>query len=283
LLAVLVFDLLPLDGPRRWSGVGVGLAAGIKLTPLLFIPFLLITGRARAAAVATATFLATVALGFLIVPSQAHEYWLSGAFDDLSRIDPIGTTGNESLLGMLSRFGLAEGGFSFVAWVVAAVLISFVSLVIATWAYRRGYGLLAVSLCGLTSVAVSPFSWVHQWVWLVPLAVFLADRAIVLRSRVSALYVGVLWITTAAWITEWRSPASGLTPPEGLVTLDPRGWLGVVTRNSYLVLFTAALLISAGFLRRAPVAAPVPRPEWGARALRTPGLPGRVDRKSDAG
>src|SRR5207342_2682077 len=47
LLAVVVVDLLPLQGPRRWSGVGVGLAAGIKLTPLFFIPFLLITGRVR--------------------------------------------------------------------------------------------------------------------------------------------------------------------------------------------------------------------------------------------
>lgn len=261
LLAVLVFDLLPLDGPRRWSGVGVGLAAGIKLTPLLFIPFLLITGRARAAAVATVTFLATVAVGFLLVPSQAREYWLGGAFHDLARIDPVGTTGNESLLGMLSRSGLTEGGSSIAAWAAAAVLFSLASLVIAAWAYRQGYGLLAVSLCGLTSAAVSPFSWVHQWVWLVPLAVFLAYRAIVLRSRTGWVYLGALWIMTAAWITEWRSPASGLTPPEGLVTLPTNGWLEMVTRNSYLALFTAALLVSAAFLHRARAAVPVPRPD----------------------
>ena len=43
LLAIVVLDLLPLSRPSRWQGVGVGIAAGIKLTPMFFIPFLLVT------------------------------------------------------------------------------------------------------------------------------------------------------------------------------------------------------------------------------------------------
>src|SRR3954464_4166101 len=40
---------------RRWAGVGIGLATAIKLTPGVFILYLLITRRWRAAGVATGT------------------------------------------------------------------------------------------------------------------------------------------------------------------------------------------------------------------------------------
>lgn len=248
LLAILVFDLLPLNGTHRWNGVGVGLAAGIKLTPLFFIPFLLVTGRARAAALATATFAATVGVGFLVTPSQAHEYWLGGTFHDLGRIVSTATSGNESLWGALS--GVNRLGRSpFAVWVLVALIVSAVTLAIAAEAHRRGEELLAVALCGLGSAAVSPFSWGYQWVWFALLAVFLTYRAIVLRSRASWALLGVLWALTAAWVTSWRDPISGQTPPEGLTSLQSGGWVGEITRDGYLVVFSVALLLSVVLLR----------------------------------
>lgn len=41
LMAIIIWDLLPLRDGGRWQGVGIGIAAGVKLTPLLFIPYLL--------------------------------------------------------------------------------------------------------------------------------------------------------------------------------------------------------------------------------------------------
>ena len=38
-----------------WHGLGIGIAAGVKLTPLIFIPYLLLIRRYRQAATATAT------------------------------------------------------------------------------------------------------------------------------------------------------------------------------------------------------------------------------------
>src|SRR5206468_2387725 len=82
LLALIVGDLLGTPGRResRWRGVGLGIAAAIKLTPLLFVVYLLLVGRVRAAATAVGTFLAAVAIGFLVAPADSVAYWLRGTF-----------------------------------------------------------------------------------------------------------------------------------------------------------------------------------------------------------
>jgi hypothetical protein len=100
LLVLVVADLLGRNA--KWSGVGIGLAAGIKLTPALFIIYLIATRRVRAAVVAVATFAGTVALGFAVAPRDSVTYWLRGRFDDVHRIshDPLANT---SLAGLVSR------------------------------------------------------------------------------------------------------------------------------------------------------------------------------------
>jgi len=228
--------------PRQ--GVGVGIAAGIKLTPLFFIPLLLVTRRLRAAAVATGTFLATVLAGFVLAPSQAHDYWFRGIVDDLNRIAPVGSSGNESLRGAIARLALPTG-VAGPAWIVGAIVLGAACLLVAARAEDDGDGVLAVGLCGLGSAALSPFSWGYHWVWFVPLAVHLANRAIVRgRHAATVLLVG-LWAVTAAWITGWRDPFTGMTPPSGVISLNPGGVLEDVTRNVYLIVFVAALVIAA--------------------------------------
>ena len=48
----------------------IGLAAGLKLTPAIFVAYLLVTGRRRAAATAAAAFAGTVAAGFAVLPAE---------------------------------------------------------------------------------------------------------------------------------------------------------------------------------------------------------------------
>ena len=48
LMVLIVVDIMYSE--RRWSGVGVGIAATLKLTPLIFVPYLLFTGRRQVAA-----------------------------------------------------------------------------------------------------------------------------------------------------------------------------------------------------------------------------------------
>ena len=72
MLAVLVDLLRP---ERRWSGVLVGIAAGVKLTPLVFVVLLVLVGRRAAAGRAALAFAGTVAVGFVAMPGSAATYW----------------------------------------------------------------------------------------------------------------------------------------------------------------------------------------------------------------
>ena len=267
LLAVVIFDLVPISGERRWSGLGVGIAAGIKLTPLLFIPYLLITRRARAAAVATATFLATVVTGFLIAPSQAVKYWFGGVFDDVRRVSSLTYIGNQSLRGMLARMNL-PGRLSTDLWVMGGILLAVICLTVAALAHRSGSPILGLSLCGLGAAAISPYSWGYHWVWLVPLGAFLVHRAIAYRSKPATALLAVLFLATASWITSLPSPLRGLTPDAGLINPHIGGWLGQVTSNVYMFVFVLTLMFATTFSIRKKESSRVPR----ARSARRPAV-----------
>ncbi len=71
LMALVMWDMCQPDR-RWWKGAGIGVAAGIKLVPLIFIPYLLLTRRFRQAAVAAGTFAATVLLGFAVLPADSR-------------------------------------------------------------------------------------------------------------------------------------------------------------------------------------------------------------------
>ena len=98
MLAVLV-DLL---GPqRRWSGVLVGLAAAVKLTPLLLVVLLVLVGRRSAALRALAVFVGCLVVGMVLVPGAA-SYWTEGLLR-ADRVGPPALAHNQSVYGVLTR------------------------------------------------------------------------------------------------------------------------------------------------------------------------------------
>ena len=102
LLAAAVLYDLTLPGTSRRKGAAIGLAAGIKLTPAIFVAYLLLTRRYRAAATAAAMFAATVAAGFAVIPASSAWYW-PGEFASPGHVSPVQDPENQSLLGVLSR------------------------------------------------------------------------------------------------------------------------------------------------------------------------------------
>src|SRR5262249_56606828 len=86
-----------------WRGAGVGMAAGIKLVPLIFIPYLLLPRRFRQAAVAAGTFAGTAVLGAIVLPADSRAWWLDGLFLKGSRTGFPGWEGNQSLQGLITR------------------------------------------------------------------------------------------------------------------------------------------------------------------------------------
>lgn len=198
-------------GESRWRGAAAGLAAGIKMTPLIFGLYLAIVGRWRAVAGLVAGFAATIVIGFVIMPKAALKFW-TARISDSNRVGSPQSVGNQSLRGWLANLTGTDTP-STTIWLVLAVVALGVGMYAAYLAHHRGNELLALTMVGMTGCAVSPMSWGHHWVWFVPLTVIGVD--LLLRADVSSirrLLVGRAW-----WRCCWpRSPgAPTTTTPSG--------------------------------------------------------------------
>ena len=217
LLMLLVVMDLTQSRPRWWNGAGIGLAAGIKLVPLIFIPYLLLTGRFRQAAVAVGTFAATIGIGYAVLPGASARYWWDGLFLNANRITFLGTRGNQSLHGMITRFiGSVNGSGG--AWLAAAITVAIVGVVAAAVLYRAGHPVPGMLACALTGLLVSPLSWDHHWVWVAPGLAYVGHRAARARDRARGTWwaaVVTLFAVFAAFPRFW----SGKAP------LVPTGWI----------------------------------------------------------
>jgi alpha-1,2-mannosyltransferase len=200
---------------RWWHGLGIGIAAGVKLTPLIFIPYLLLIRRYRQAATAAGVFAATAALGYAILPRDSGTYWARGPFLKANRIVFLGTRGNQSLRGVLTRLAgsVSEGT---VPWIAAAIVIAVAGLAAAALLYRARQPVPAMLACALTGLLVSPLSWDHHWVWVAPGIALLAHLgASAARGLVRAAWwaaAACLFLIFACWPQFWNLGQSGLTP-----------------------------------------------------------------------
>jgi alpha-1,2-mannosyltransferase len=208
LMALIIGDLGQPDG-RRLKGAAVGIAAGIKLVPLVFIPYLLLTGRLRAAAVAVSAFAATVILGFAVVPGDSADWWLHGLFVDGARARFVGWGGNQSLRAILTRLaGPIHGAIhdATVEWVSVALLVAVVGLTSAVLLDRAGHAMLAILATALVGLLDSPVSCDYHWVWVMPgmmAAACYASRAWQAGQRSAARWAaalaGALLLIFTAW------------------------------------------------------------------------------------
>jgi alpha-1,2-mannosyltransferase len=203
LLLLVLADLSLPDG-SRWKGVGTGIAAGIKLTPAFFAVYLALTGRVRAAAVAAGTFAATVAAGFLLLPADALRYW-GGTFLDSSRVGDPQNVRSQSLRSLLVRWAHTAHGVDAV-WLVLAAAVAAAALALAVWAHRRGDELLAMCVCATAVLLVSPITWQHHWVWMVPTLVWLVRQAWRARSWPLGAFTGAVALEFFARPYQWGIP-----------------------------------------------------------------------------
>jgi alpha-1,2-mannosyltransferase len=221
LMLLIVADLLtggalvPAGRTRWWHGIGIGIAAGVKLTPLIFILYLLLIRRYRQAATAGGVFAATAALGYAILPGDSGIYWAHGLFLKANRIVFLGTRGNQSLRGILTRLaGSVSAGQ--VPWLAAAVVVAVAGLAAAALLYRARQPVPAMLACALTGLLISPLSWDHHWVWVAPGLALLAHLGAVARRRAAraAWWAagGGLFAVFASWPQLWNLGQSGLTP-----------------------------------------------------------------------
>jgi alpha-1,2-mannosyltransferase len=177
LLVVLILaDLLrwvPRDS--RLAGAGVGLATALKLYPGIFIAYLLVARRWRAAGVAAGVAAGATLLAATVAPQASWQFW-TGALWDTDRVGRTDYTGNQSLLGLFSRL-VAPDEPSRLVWLPVAVAVAGYGLWRAGRAAAAGDQLTGLVLTGLVGALVSPITWPHHVYWFIPALVALVDRA----------------------------------------------------------------------------------------------------------
>jgi alpha-1,2-mannosyltransferase len=226
LMLLVVWDLCQPDR-RWWKGAGIGLAAGIKLVPLIFIPYLVLAGRLRQAAVAAGAFLVTTVIGFVFLPQASARWWLTGYFLHPGKVGAVDALVNQSLLSMITRAADTLAGAT-PGWLAASILIGVLGLSAAALLYRSGRPVHGWAACALTGLLVSPVSWDHHWVWVLPILAVLADLAV--RARGAARWgywalMAILAVIFGGWPAHWTGPRTGV-PTRGLLGgLSPHGQL----------------------------------------------------------
>jgi alpha-1,2-mannosyltransferase len=229
LACLVLWDLTRPPGARG-KGAAIGVATGIKLTPGLFVVYLLLRGRRREAVTALAAYAATVAAGALVLPAASVEYWTRLVFDT-DRVGKPWIIDNQSLQGLIAR--ALHDPTPGPAWLVPSCVAGAVGLWAARRQRRERWGIV---LTGLTALLVSPISWSHHWVWCVPLlAVLLAEghRAWAVAT-VLCFTARTMWLVPRAGDADlhlrwWQQP---LASPYALLTCVLLAWIVLGRRRA---------------------------------------------------
>ncbi|MBV1852182.1 glycosyltransferase 87 family protein [Catellatospora tritici] len=214
LFALIMADMVALRRGWRWAGVGIGLATAIKLTPALFIVYFLVSRQWRAALTATGATIAATAAAYLVVPHESTMYFGSVIWQT-ERVGVADMTPNQSLAGLLSRLYDTATAPSLL-WIAFTLVLLAVGLSRATAAHTEGDELTAFTLVGLTANVISPISWSHHLVWVVPAIIALGDQALrrraasrglLARARVTPGLREPIWFP---WLTGARHAAAAI-------------------------------------------------------------------------
>ncbi|SNT65941.1 alpha-1,2-mannosyltransferase [Asanoa hainanensis] len=187
LLALVWWDLR--RGPR--AGVGIGIATAVKLTPGLFVLYLALARQWRAFLIAVSTVAGAILLAAAIAPSASRTFWTEALWNT-GRVGDLSYVSNQSLRGVLARADLP--GWS---WALLVLAVCALWMVRAGRAARAGDHTTGFALTGVATCLVSPVTWVHHLVWLLP-ALYLAWRSG--RARILVIAAYVLLCTSAVWL-----------------------------------------------------------------------------------
>jgi alpha-1,2-mannosyltransferase len=248
---------LSLSDRSRYKGIGIGLATAMKLLPGLFVIYLLLTRRIRAAFVAAGTFAALTAIGWIASPGGSYDYWLRGLGFDSHRVlmawSP-NNIANQSWQGTLTRW-LHSDTQSSLAWIVTVAAIAAAGLAVAVMAQRRGEETMAMVVVGLTTLLVSPVTWAHYWLWIGPMMIVLFDLARRASGRAQTILAGLAVVAMLPFV-EW--PVAMQFVPIGGVTgwayyvSDQHKWRMLALSDPYVPTALVLFLLAWLYLRRRP-------------------------------
>lgn len=203
LLALILADIWRVARGRP-AGIGIGITAAIKLTPLIFIPLLLLTRRTRDGLTATAAFITCSLIGYLVAPSDSGLYWHHELFDT----GRVGSTyiSNQSIYAAMQRLAGGPGSVGLWYYLIPVAAVMVIGLTAGAVLGRHGDWLGAATVAGATGLLISPVSWTHHWVWIAPALVILLRGG--KRSKVAAGFGYLLFVIAPMWFTPLNGHAA---------------------------------------------------------------------------
>lgn len=239
--ALLMLAVLWAVYSRRWwvSGVLLGLAAGMKLTPAVGGLYFAGARRWKAVVLSAVVFAGTVALSLAVGGAQARFYF-SDLLGDADRVGEVDKPTNQSLRGVVAILTGHDAGYG--PLLVAAIVVTGVLSVLAWRRIGADDPLGQVVVVMLFGLLLSPISWTHHWVWVLPLVMWLVLGSMRERTRVLGwawmvlVYLGPPWLVVLAdesgWITgrHWYTAVAGSL--YGLAAVATLAYVAFVSRRS---------------------------------------------------
>ena len=228
---------------KEWlAGASVGLAAGIKLTPAITGLYYLLQKRWSAVVWSVVFFASTVVVGLILLPSETWRFFTKLMVDP-ARTGPVWSAINQSLRGAIARVAGADLTSVWLVFAVAAAVLGVWAAWLCLRVGDRAAGLLAVQITGLL---ISPISWSHHWVWVLPLLLWclfgprqrnvwvrvlaiawvVATCSYVVSILISMQYLGQL--ASRLW---WQAWLGTVYPLLGILTLVLLGVIGLRVRD----------------------------------------------------
>jgi alpha-1,2-mannosyltransferase len=246
LMTLVIADCVPRRTP--WPrGLLLGLGIALKLTPAVFLLYFLLRRDNRAMLTSIASFMAATLGGFALAWRDSWQYW-SDTVRNTDRIGAASLNTNQNVAGALARLGLSDHE-RFLPWVAACLLV----LALTVWATRRvlraGEPTLAVICIALFGLVVSPVSWSHHWVWMLPTV--LVTAVLAWRRRNAALAaVSAAGVALMVW-----TPIDLLPKHHELAAAGWRQFAGV----SYLWWALATIVVAGATVAVSTATAAAPR------------------------
>lgn len=269
LLIAVLYDTL---NRSRYTGILTGIAAGFKVTPGLFIVFMLLNRRWADATRAIISFAATILISMVIGPGQVWRFWTHDLFDT-SRVGSMRRLANASWRGFIDRFldspTFSSPALATLVWAIVSLgtLILLLWFANLWWPYSR---MIAASLVGICGLLVTPISWNHHFIWLIPAAVAICALAV---RAFKAGAKRIAWVQVVALVLILLPNLTHIWRARFDVNNLSR-WQSIVIGSSYTLAAVAGAIaliyawkLHAGFDLEEKQTAPVPDDSPGAGAV----------------
>ena len=166
--ALVALDAVALTRRSRWGGLAIGVAAALKVTPLLLIVALVWSGRRRDAGRAALSFVVAGLVGLAVLPDETARFWSDVVFG----ASTVGGRANPLNASLYSVAGLVtdHAASATALWLAASGMVMIGAA--ATLRHRFADDVIgAVTMVMCVTYLVSPLTWVHhQWFATVALA-----------------------------------------------------------------------------------------------------------------